>query len=107
MDTDVLGMLTQFGAAGLIGWMWLSERRSALLRERQVGELHERIVRERREADVLVGVVSDNTRAMAALEASQRALVELIEARRARRARAVWSGRRGGTGADAGADAAD
>ena len=56
--------MTQFGAAGLIGWMWITERRAASARERQVGDVHERIMRERREMETLVEVVRENTKAL-------------------------------------------
>ncbi|MEZ6317362.1 MAG: hypothetical protein R3B49_01220 [Phycisphaerales bacterium] len=58
--------------------MWLTERRAASVRERQVSELHERVMRERREVDVLVAALNDNTRALAALEACQRGLVSML-----------------------------
>ena len=58
METEVLASLTQFGVAGLIGWMWMTERREL--------ELMEEVVRE-------------NTRALAAVEAGQRALADAVE----------------------------
>lgn len=77
MGTE-LAALAQFGVAGLVCWMWLAERRAASVRERQVSELHERVMRERREVDVLVAALNDNTRALAALEACQRGLVAML-----------------------------
>lgn len=74
----MLGALAQFGAAGLIGWMWLSERRSASVRERQLAEAHERIMQERAQFAALIDVVNANTRALTAMESGQRALGELI-----------------------------
>lgn len=78
METQVAAAVTQFGVAGLIGWMWLSERRASGARERQIGELHDRILRERTELEVLVTALKENTRALAALEAGQRGLVALL-----------------------------
>lgn len=78
VDPGVVGPLTQFGAAGLIGWMWLTERRAAGTRERQAAELVERVRRDREAIEVLVGVVKENTRAMTALEAGQRGLRALV-----------------------------
>jgi len=77
-ETEMLGALAQFGAAGLIGWMWLSERRSASVRERQLAEAHERIMQERAQFAALIDVVNANTRALTAMESGQRALGELI-----------------------------
>ena len=73
-----LAALAQFGVAGLVCWMWLAERRAAGVRERQVSELHERLMRERRETDVLIAALGDNTRALASLEACQRGLVAML-----------------------------
>lgn len=69
MDPTLLTSLTPFGAAGLIAWLWLTERKSAADRERQLSEAHERLVRHRSEIALLVNVVRDNTRALTALEA--------------------------------------
>lgn len=73
-----LAALAQFGVAGLVCWMWLAERRAASVRERQVSELHERLMRERRETDVLIAALGDNTRALASLEACQRGLMAML-----------------------------
>lgn len=66
-DPD-LAALAQLGAAGLIGWMWLAERRAAATRERQLGDAHERLMQERPQLSALLEVVRDNTRALSALE---------------------------------------
>lgn len=78
VEMEVGQALVQFGVAGLIGWMWLSERRWAQAREKQLSEAHERLMHERASQGVLVEIVKDNTRAMAALEHGQRAIAELI-----------------------------
>lgn len=78
IDETMLMTLTQFGAAGLIGVLWLYERRQAAARERQLDEAHRRVVGQERELEALLRVVQDNTRAMSALEASQRRLVALL-----------------------------
>lgn len=72
MDPATITSLTPFGAAGLIALLWLTERRAASERERQIAEAHERLMRQRSEIALLVGVVRDNTRAMTALEATLR-----------------------------------
>ncbi|MEZ6242779.1 MAG: hypothetical protein R3B57_07020 [Phycisphaerales bacterium] len=78
VEAEVAGVLAQFGVAGLIGWMWMTERRASAAREKQIGELHDRILRERTELDVLVTALKENTRALGALEAGQRGLVALL-----------------------------
>ena len=78
MEAEVAGVVTQFGVAGLIGWMWITERRAGAAREKQIGELHDRIMRERTELEVLVTALKENTRALTALETGQRGLVSLL-----------------------------
>lgn len=87
----MVASLTQFGVAGLIGWMWIVERRAAGVRERLVSEAHERLMRERQELEVLVQALRENTRALTALEVGQRGLVGLLE-------RVLPSGREAGVG---------
>lgn len=93
MEAEILAPLTQFGVAGLVAWMWLSERRSATSRERQLSAAHDRILEQRLQLDALMSLVSENTRAVTALESAQRALQLVLE-----RIAAV----RPGVGADAG-----
>lgn len=79
MNPSTLSALAQFGVAGLIAWMWLTERRASAHRDRQIDEAHSRLMHERRELTVLVDLVSANTRAMVALEAQQRDLLRLLD----------------------------
>lgn len=78
-EIDIAAAVAQFGAAGLIGWMWLSERRSAGIRERQLAELQDRLMQERPQIATLIEVVRDNTRALTALEVGQRGIAGVIE----------------------------
>ena len=78
MDPQALAALAQFGAAGLIGWMWLAERRAATTRDQHLSEAHARILREREMLDVLVAALRDNTRALAGVEAGQRAIADAL-----------------------------
>ena len=71
--------LTQFGVPGLIAAMWLVERRASATREKQLTEAHVRLTESRTHLDALLLVVKDNTRAITALEASQRALTQVVE----------------------------
>ncbi len=76
MDPATMTSLTPFGAAGLIAFLWLTERRSAAERERQLTEAHERLVRQRSELTLLVDVVRENTRALTALEGALRGVLD-------------------------------
>lgn len=78
MQGDVIGMLAQFGMAGLIAWMWLTERRAGLVREKQIEESHRRLAQEREALGVVLGVVEANTRAMVSLELGQRELSGML-----------------------------
>jgi len=79
MENEVISLVTQFGSAGLIAMIWLIERRQSAVRDRQLSEAHERMLQQRTELGQLLGLVSENTRAVTALEASQRAIASLIE----------------------------
>ncbi|GJQ28609.1 MAG: hypothetical protein HBSAPP03_04930 [Phycisphaerae bacterium] len=79
IDADTTALLTQFGTAGLIGWLWLSERRASGERERQLASLHERLMQERRGLEVAVEALRDNTRVLSGVEAGQRALLTALE----------------------------
>lgn len=78
-ETDIAGAMAQLGAAGLIGLMWLTERRAAAAREKQLSETHDRIMQEHTSVTALLAVVSDNTRALSALEAGQRGIAAVLE----------------------------
>jgi hypothetical protein len=78
VELEIMSSLTQFGTAGLIGAMWLLERRLSADRERQLREAHEKIMSERRSLDLALEVLTSNTRALASLEASQRELAEVL-----------------------------
>ena len=60
MEVEAVSSLTQFGIAGLVGCMWIVERRAASVRER------------------LVQALRDNTRALTALEVGQRGIAEAL-----------------------------
>jgi len=79
METEIAAALAQLGAAGIIGWMWLSERRAATTREKQLGDLHERLMQERPQLGALLEVVRDNTRALTAVEVGQRGIAAALE----------------------------
>jgi hypothetical protein len=90
LPDTIITALTQFGAAGLIALIWLVERRHSGARERQLDEAHSRLVSQQRDLEAMLTVVKENTRAIEALEAAQRRLVELIEhVARPARSRAV------------------
>ena len=67
--------LTSFGVAGLMGAMWLWERRTSRVREQQLDEAHARIVGDRVQLEQLIDVVRQNTQVMSRLCTTQEQLV--------------------------------
>ena len=78
MDPTVATTLAQFGVAGLIGWMWLTERRAATERDQQLTESHTLLSQSQKSLDVLLKALDDNTRAITTLESAQRALTDTL-----------------------------
>jgi hypothetical protein len=76
---DLFPTLAQSGAAGLIAWMWLTERRSAAARDRQLSELADRLTHERTTTATLLSVIGDNTRALGAIEIGQRSVASILD----------------------------
>jgi hypothetical protein len=75
--------LASLGAAGLMGAMWLWERRNSRQREEQLTDSHNRILRDEQRLDNLIQVVEHNTAAVTRFTETQDqfhlALVELRE----------------------------
>ncbi len=81
MEQDLITLVSQFGAAGLIAGMWLVERRHAARRDVQLTEAHDRLREQKVALDQLLAVVTSNTRAASSLEAAQRALLDYLRTR--------------------------
>jgi hypothetical protein len=69
--TDWLGQFSTFGTAGVMGAMWLWERRQSSVREKQIDEAHERILSDKVQLDQLMALVRQNTEALDRLRAAQ------------------------------------
>ena len=76
MDPQLATLAAQFGVAGLIGWMWLTERRAAADRDKQIEESHAMLAQDQKSIDVLLSALDANTKAITTLEAAQRALTD-------------------------------
>lgn len=72
--------LASLGAAGLMGAMWLWERRTSRQREQQLDECHARIMADRVQLEQLIEVVQRNAEAMSRLSATQEQLLRRISA---------------------------
>ncbi|HEY7087649.1 MAG TPA: hypothetical protein VH518_06135 [Tepidisphaeraceae bacterium] len=66
-SSPALDQLTNLGVAGIMGAMWLWERRTSRQREEQLDEAHARILSDRIQLDELMRVVKQNTEAMTRL----------------------------------------
>ncbi len=84
LETDpILNPIAQLGVAGLMGAMWLWERRTSQKREQQIDEAHSRIIIDGVQLEELITVVKHNASAMTELSATQRQLIaELKEVRK-------------------------
>ncbi len=78
-----LDQLTSLGAAGLMGAMWLWERRTSRVREQQLDEAHTRIVSDRVQLEQLIDVVRQNTEVMSRLCTTQDQLVREMNVNKA------------------------
>jgi hypothetical protein len=63
----VLDNLASYGAAGLMGAMWLWERRTSAAREKQIEEAHQRILADGVKIEALIDLVERNTDAISRL----------------------------------------
>ena len=79
METELIQHALQIGPAGLMGLLWIMERRHSALRERQLSESHDALMGQRIEISELIRVVKDNCVALTTLERSQARLVAACE----------------------------
>ena len=70
--------LASFGAAGLMGMMWLWERRQGHTREQQISEAHSRILRDEQRLTKLTQVVEQSTAALTRMTESQRMMTDAL-----------------------------
>jgi len=75
---SAIDQAANLGVAGLMGAMWLWERNTSRIREKQIDEAHARIMTDRVELDQLMDMVKQNTEAMTKLSATQQQLVEQL-----------------------------
>ena len=76
-----LEQLMNLGVAGIMGAMWLWERRTSRQREEQIDEAHARIMTDRVALDQLMDLVRQNVEAMTKLSAMQEQLMRDVRVR--------------------------
>lgn len=70
--------LASLGAAGVMGAMWLWERRTSRQREDQLSEAHARILRDEQRLANLIQVVEHNTVALARITETQHSIRQAL-----------------------------
>lgn len=70
--------LTGLGAAGIMGLMWLWERRNSQKREQQLDAAHQRILADRIQLEQLIAVVRQNAEAVTRLTTTQEQLLRQL-----------------------------
>ena len=78
---DLINLLSEFvnfGAAGLMGAMWLWERKLSRQREQQLHEAHQRIGRDEQKLEQFTQVVERNSSAFSRFSESHRQTNETI-----------------------------
>ena len=68
-SSPAIDQVTNLGVAGIMGAMWLWERRTSRVREQQIDDAHARIMADRVMLDLLMDVVRQNTEALSRLSA--------------------------------------
>jgi hypothetical protein len=78
-DAPALTDVTSLGAAGMMGAMWLWERRTSRQREEQLDDAHARILGDRVQLEQLIDVVRGNAEALTRLTATQEQLIRRLD----------------------------
>ncbi len=76
--SPALDELTGLGAAGMMGLMWLWERRNSQKREQQLDDAHARILSDHIQLEQLIAVVRQNAEALARLTTTQEQLLRQL-----------------------------
>jgi hypothetical protein len=79
--TPAIDEITRLGVAGLMGAMWLWERRTSQKREQQIDDAHARIMGDRILLDELMAVVRQNAEAVSRLTVTQDQLLRELSTR--------------------------
>ena len=78
-STDALTQLTNLGAAGVMGAMWLWERRNSQKRDEQLDDAHTRILGDRVQLEQLIEVVKTNAEALTRLSSLHDQLLRTLD----------------------------
>lgn len=78
-DSALIESMAQFGAAGLMGTLWVWERIYSRKREQELSQAHRQLMKQQQELQVLIDIAQRNTAAIERFEQTQARLTELIE----------------------------
>ena len=78
-DVNALDSVASLGAAGMMGAMWLWERRTSQKRESQLDDAHARILGDRVQLEQLMGVIRQNAEAISRLCTTQDQLLRQLD----------------------------
>lgn len=76
---SIVSDLASLGAAGVMGALWLWERKLSRLREQQLSDAHGRIIRDEERLGKLTQVVDQNTVAITRFHETQRETCETLK----------------------------
>ncbi len=79
LHSETIDALTQVGAAGIMGMLWVWERLLSRRRERQLSDAHDRIMQQREQLKVLIRLVRRNTQAIERFEQTQAQLSQVLK----------------------------
>jgi hypothetical protein len=74
--------IASFGAAGLMGAMWLWERRTSTARENQIDDAHQRIMADGVKLEALMDLVQKNTETLSRLLAAHDQILNEVRRRK-------------------------
>jgi len=78
-NPTLLSDVTNLGASGLMGAMWLWERRTSRTREQQLDEAHARVMSGAVQVEQLIAVVKENSQVAARLCVTHDMLLRRLE----------------------------
>ena len=78
-DATTFEGIASFGAAGLMGAMWLWERRMSNARENQIDDAHQRIMADGIKLEALMDLVQKNTETLSRLLAAHDQVLRKLE----------------------------
>ena len=79
MPVEIVEPLTQFGVAGLMGLLWVWERKLSRQRESQLEAAHSELMRKRDQQQLLMQIVKHNTQTIERFDQTLSGLRLLLE----------------------------